>query len=153
MAVPGRKPKPTRLKLLAGNPGKRPLNNREPQPPKRKRLPSPPGHLGEIAAHEWRRTGKILQRIGLLTQIDLAALEAYCVTYERWVEAEKQVQKLGPIVKTKNGNLIQNPYLAVANRAMKELRAWLSEFGMTPSSRSRVKVNENADKDDFFGYE
>jgi hypothetical protein len=28
----GRRPKPTRLKMLTGNPGKRPLNNDEPRP-------------------------------------------------------------------------------------------------------------------------
>ena len=34
MATRGRKPKPTALKVLEGNPGKRPLNDREPVPPK-----------------------------------------------------------------------------------------------------------------------
>ena len=34
MAIRGRKPKPTALKLLEGNPGKRPINEHEPVPPK-----------------------------------------------------------------------------------------------------------------------
>ena len=140
MATPGTKPKPTRLKVLAGNPGKRPLNDREPQPPRYKRLPSPPEHLGEAAVGEWKRVGRLLNRIGVLTRVDMAALEGYCVAYGRWVEAELKVKELGAIVTTSNKNLIQNPYLAVANRAMKEMRTWMAEFGITPSSRSRVEL-------------
>lgn len=67
---------------------------------------------------------------------------AYCQAWARWVDAEGQVAKLGTIVKTANGNLIQNPYLAVANRALEQMTRLATEFGMTPSSRSRVQVAE-----------
>jgi len=60
---------------------------------------------------------------------------AYCVAYGRWVEAEKIVADKGAVLKTANGNLIQNPYLAVANRAMDNMRKLAQEFGMTPSAR------------------
>ncbi len=139
----GRKPKPTALKELAGNPGKRPLNRYEPQP--RVKLPPCPAHLTKSARAEWRRMGKELLALGVLTTVDRAALAAYCVAYARWAEAEKQVEKLGTIVKTANGNLIQNPYLAVANRAMEQMTRLASEFGMTPSSRSRVQVQAGDD--------
>ncbi len=89
--------------------------------------------------------GKELLALGVLTTVDRAALAAYCVAYARWAEAEKQVEKLGTIVKTANGNLIQNPYLAVANRAMEQMTRLASEFGMTPSSRSRVQVQAGDD--------
>lgn len=81
-----------------------------------------------------------LLRLGILTTIDRAALVAYCQAWARWVEAEAQVAKLGVIVKTTNGNLIQNPYLSVANRAMDQVRKLAAEFGMTPSSRSRIQT-------------
>lgn len=84
--------------------------------------------------------GRELMTLGVLTTVDRAALAAYCVAYSRWAEAERQVTRLGTIVKTANGNLIQNPYLAVANRAMEQLSRLAGEFGMTPSSRSRVQV-------------
>lgn len=135
----GRKPKPSDLKELAGNPGKRTLNRREPRP--RVVLPAVPRHLNEEARREWRRMGRELLALGVLTNVDRAALAAYCVAYSRWVEAEGQVAKLGTIVKTANGNLIQNPYLAVANRAMEQMCRLAGEFGMTPSSRSRVQAN------------
>lgn len=136
----GRRPKPTALKILAGNPGKRTLNRRE--PPADTGLPSCPAHVQNEARREWRRISRHLANIGLLTKIDRAALAAYCVAYGRWSDAEMQVTRLGAVVKTVNGNLIQNPYLAVANRSMEQMARLAAEFGMTPSSRSRVQVAE-----------
>lgn len=132
----GRKPKPTRLKLLQGNPGKRPVNRREPQPAAQ--IPDCPEHLSEVAKHEWRRVAVELSRLGLLTLVDRAALSAYCCVWARWVEAEDHLKKTGPVVRSPSGYPIQNPYLAIANAALSQMRAFLIEFGMTPSSRSRV---------------
>ena len=68
----GRRPVPTRLKMLHGNPGKRRLNDREPQP--EARLPKPPEHLTDEAKKEWRRAGKLLLGMGLVSDLDRAAL-------------------------------------------------------------------------------
>ena len=96
---------------------------------------------------------KFFHEAGILSQIDRAALEAYCTNYARWIEAEENVRKLGAIGKTSNGNLIQNPYLSVANRAQSEMRKWMGELGATPSSRSRVQsLKSGNNNDDFFGY-
>ena len=51
----GRKPQPTALKVLKGNPGRRPLNEDEPKP--EVLLPRPPAHLSPVARREWRRAG------------------------------------------------------------------------------------------------
>ncbi len=64
----GRKPKPTRLKVLTGNPGHRPLNDAEPQPALT--IPSVPPHLAQEAQNEYRRMGVKLYQIGILTEID-----------------------------------------------------------------------------------
>jgi P27 family predicted phage terminase small subunit len=66
-------------------------------------------------------------------------LAAYCQAWSRWVKAEEMLKSTGPVIKSKTtGAIYQNPYPAVANRAMKQMRDSLTEFGMTPSSRSRV---------------
>jgi len=103
-------------------------------------MPPVPGHLSKEAKREWRRMGKELLALGVMTTVDRAALAAYCVAYARWAEAEEMVTRLGTVVKTANGNMIQNPYLSVANRAMEQMAKLAGEFGMTPSSRSRVQV-------------
>lgn len=134
----GRKPKPTALKLLAGNPGKRAVNHAEPKP--RVVMPKPPEHLSDDEKEKWKSVVRELHPLGLVTSIDKDHLAMYCTIYVRWVKAEKMVRDKGEIIKTAAGNIIQNPYLSIANRALDQLNKLGAEFGMTPSSRSRVKV-------------
>ncbi len=136
----GRKPTPTALTVLRGNPGKRPLNDREPAP--QAKAPPCPRHLNKPARAEWKRMAKRLKRNGLLTEIDGTALALYCEAFARWVDAKAKVEASGYVVKTALGNPIQNPYLAVANKAHEHVRQMLGEFGMTPSSRSRAVVSK-----------
>ena len=145
----GRKPVPTALKVLRGNPGCRPLNLNEPKPAG---IPTCPEHLDEVAKAEWQRISGELINCGLLTSVDRAALAAYCAAYGRWVDAETNIQKYGTVIKAKNGNAIQNPYVGIANRALDTMRKFLIEFGMTPSSRSRISTAQipTADDDSFW---
>ena len=148
MKTPGPPPTPTNLKALLGNPGKRRLNNREPDP--EPAIPSCPSFLNKEARREWRRVSKLLFANGLMTQLDRAALAGYCDAYARAAEASRQLQKYGLIVKSPNGYPMQSPYLAILNTALQEMRAFCTEFGMTPSSRSRVKTT-NPKQRSLFG--
>ena len=132
----GRRPKPTALKRAAGNPGKRKLNDAEPQPPED--LPDAPPHLSDHAAAEWDRVAGTLHGMGVLTILDRAALAAYCVAYGRWVEAEEKLRETPALVKTPSGYVQQSPWLTVANKQLELMARYMSEFGMTPASRSRV---------------
>jgi len=149
----GPPPTPTRLKLLRGNPGKRPINVREPKP--RPAIPSCPKHLNEDARKEWRRITRELHAVGLISNLDRAALAIYCDAYARWVEASDNIQQFGLILKSPNGFPIQSPYLAILNKAIEQMRAFVVEFGMTPASRSRVAAEKPDGEDDedakFFG--
>ncbi len=133
----GRHPKPTAVKELAGNPGHRPVNEAEPKP--RRALPQCPKHLTEEARHEWRRVARDLYDAGLLTSVDRAGLAMYCQTWATWVKAEQECEASGEVIRTSNGNEIQNPWRGVANKALKLCQSLAAEFGMTPSSRTRVK--------------
>lgn len=147
--MPGRKPKPTNIRILQGNPGKHPLNDREPQP--EPKIPRAPEHLSDEAKREWRRMGKTLYDLGLLTEIDRAALAAYCVAWGRWVEAENNLKKYGTVMLSpKEKWPVQSPYLSIANRAMEQMQKFMVEFGMTPSSRSRVHSAQKREEADPF---
>ena len=78
----GRKPKPTALKKLEGNPGKRKMNTKEPVPDKG--MPDCPKWLLPEAKEEWKRLCQKLSEMGVLTEIDMAAFAAYCQSYARW---------------------------------------------------------------------
>ncbi|MBI1915325.1 MAG: phage terminase small subunit P27 family [Planctomycetes bacterium] len=135
----GRKPKPTVLRALEGNPSKRPLNDAEPVPPAG--IPDCPAFLDDEARAEWFRTAEVLREMNLLSLADRSALAAYCTAYSRWVHAEDQVKKFGTIVKSPDkGFPMKSPYLTVADQALETMRKFMVEFGLTPSSRSRIRM-------------
>lgn len=146
MASP--RPEPTRLKLLKGNPGKRPINKNEPQPRISDSLPKPPRELGKVAKKEWKRISKELYAIGLLTTIDTSALAAYCNAYEIWVDASSKFRKSGILIKTPNGYPVQNPLFSIMNRASEEMHRWGKEFGLTPASRVNLRADKKETEDD-----
>ncbi len=135
----GRKPTPTTLRVLRGNPGRRPMSTDEPMPTPQVDL-TPPDWLDEEAHREWARVAPILQRLGVLTEIDLDALAAYCQTWSTWKAATQKIRQFGMVVKsTKDGDLpIISPYVKIAHNALTQLRTLAAEFGLTPSARARV---------------
>lgn len=134
----GRRPLPTATKQMRGNPGKRRLNDQEPKP--ELVLPQAPGHLGKFARLEWERVTPLLYNLGLLTGVDLAALEAYCEAYGRYKAQSNLLNDEDEIIETTNGNKIQNPRIGLVNTLRKQVVVLAAEFGMTPSSRSRLHV-------------
>jgi P27 family predicted phage terminase small subunit len=147
----GRKPTPTALKLVKGNPGKRALNKQEPKV--KLSHSSPPPFLNDDALEEWDRVIGTLYTAGLMTELDRAALAAYCQAYGRWAEAERALARMAAkddlnralMVKTVGGNAIQNPLVGIANKAKADMVRYAVEFGMTPSARAKVNA---ADPDD-----
>lgn len=147
MATRGRKPKPTALKVLEGNPGRKPLNDKEPKP--EKRAPKCPSWLEPEAKKEWKRMAKVLETMGILTQIDMTAFAGYCQAYARWKEAEEFLSKHGTIFKTPSGYIQQVPQVSIAQTYLKVMKDFCSEFGLTPASRSRIRVDmQEKAKDD-----
>jgi P27 family predicted phage terminase small subunit len=141
----GRKPTSTTQRKLDGNPGHRSLNDREPLPPPidLTRFEDLPAELTDDtpATKEWQRLAPMLRRCRQITEADRAALIALCLSWSRYLEATTRVRKLGMITPSRNGYPMQNPYLAIAKGALVECTRLWAELGLTPSSRSRVKVD------------
>ena len=147
----GRRPQPTALKILRGNPGKRRLNLREPKtPPADASFDVPPAELsGDLAAVvEWRRVAPMLRAAGLVTASERAALTALCQQWSRYLAAHAQVIALGMCIETAKLIPVPNPYLLVADRALTHCHRLWSELGLTPSGRARAsKLPGPADED------
>lgn len=143
----GRPPKPTTLKVMEGNPGKRPLPKDEPQP--KSGLPKAPRTLGKVGRDAWRRIGAELVAMGVMTEADRFALEALCLAWQRWREAEAMIDEFGALVRhPKTGLPVRNPALEVAGTERATVLRLLSEFGLTPAARTRVKTAKPKAKDD-----
>ena len=149
----GRKPKPTAMKVVTGQARKDRMPTNEPMPVMiMSEVPDPPSHLDEYATEEWHHICGALFRCGVLTEIDGRGLAMYCQAYGRWRKAEEAIQAMaranpasgGLIMKTTNGNIVQNPMVGTANTAMRDAMKYAAEYGLTPSSRVRLGVE--ADK-------
>ena len=155
----GRKPTPTYLKLLKGNPGKRPLNKNEPRPEIPDAPPDAPNFLTGYAREEWGRISIEAYRLGLLTQVDVMPLSAYCDAYERWRTAKETITAMaerdplmhGLIVKTQSGGAAPNPLVWIAANAARDMVQFAGEFGMTPAARSRISAGVEVGDGKFAG--
>ena len=152
----GRKPTPTALKLVKGNPGKRAINKKEPKP--KREIPSCPAHLKDAAKVAWGRLSVMLDRIGVLTEADAYALERACACYAELLELQTLVDRDGltySTTSTAGETVIKgNPAVAMLADADRRFKGYLVEFGLTPAARSKVKVDGSEQKDEldeFFG--
>ncbi len=135
----GRKPKPTKLRVIQGNPGKRPINKDEPTAPCISPDTPAPDHMPPLAKECWVHMVGMLSGAQVITELDLHGLELYCVAYQNWRDAQAKVIELGTIVKSpKSGYPVQSPYFAIANKSHEQMVKLAAEFGLTPTSRSRV---------------
>lgn len=142
----GAKPKPTKIKVLEGNRGRRKLGDGEPEPQPGR--PTCPPHLSKSAKAEWKRIVPELESMGLLSKVDRSALAAYCQAYGEWQDTCELLKNKSPLIQTTGGNIIQNPLVGVAHKASELMYKFLVEFGMTPSSRTRINVNKLDDPED-----
>lgn len=145
MAKPGPVPKPVELKIFEGNPGKQKLPANYPKPASA--IPSCPNWLGREAKREWKRITPYLHRLGLLSQIDRAALAAYCQAFDRWYKAERRLTQFkGSFTfTTESGYVGIRPEVSIAQKAIAQMVALCREFGMTPSARGRIEIPEGVD--------
>lgn len=143
------RPVPTAIRQLRGNPGKRAYPKDEPKPPVH--LPRPPRTLGPIGRRRWYRVGRVLERMRVMTDADLTALELLCLAYERMIAATEAARQEGLVIMGAKQPIV-NPNVTIAQRAANEIRLLLGEFGLTPSSRTRVAALPEEEIDPFAQY-
>ena len=134
----GRKPKPTNLKKLQGNPGKRRLNKRQPKPRASGLEPSAVG-AREVAFRDV--VAPVLRKAELLTDADLPAFEMMTAHFAIAQEAAACIRAIG-FTTYKTGRGRKRPITQVFRDNSTAFRAYAVEFGMTPSSRSRISLPE-----------
>lgn len=155
-------PKPSALKLLEGNPGKRPLDLSAGVNP-RVEVPSAPSHLGKDAKKEWKRITPLLEELGLISGLDRAALALYCQAQGRLSELEtafnaqvaRLVQNSGldysaavyeaSHAVTPSGYAQQSVIVQLIKSHREQVNRYLMHFGLSPASRGRVQASNYVD--------
>ena len=144
----GRKPIPTNIKLLRGTAQPCRIRGDEAKPDSDQI--APPDDLSADALKHWATVVGQVKAAGVMTNLDVQALALYCESYAMWRYAHDEIKIRGPIVETPNGFPTQSPYMQIANKAFDQMQKMLTEFGMTPGSRTRVSGVKEKPKENRF---
>ncbi len=149
----GRPPKPTAIKEAEGNPGKRKLNQDEPKPAPLRSLKPPANSLPDVRKF-WRKYGPMLDKLGVLTEADVAALDLMAIHYALAKAALAALTtsdgKLELTSKDEEGVTRKHPMLQVLRDNSASFRLYSVLFGLNPAARARLVVSEPEDDDDAF---
>lgn len=145
MGLRGPAKKPAVLKMLDGNPGKKRIQVEVKPTPI---APECPSWLPPFAQEEWNRVSNQLEKLGLLTNVDGSAFEAYCMAYANWKSAQLVLMEKGTTMMSIKGFEMPRPEVAIANQAVKVMKAFITEFGLSPAGRARMSVTPTTGGDD-----
>lgn len=165
MGARGPKALPSNVHLLRGNPSKKSISELLGEFNPEVEIPSCPRHLWPEAKKEWKRISFELEKYGLISKLDRAALSLYCQAWARLVWAEEMLARAmklaeqgriaaevkgeewkggdGFMIPTPNGNFSYSPYWVAARQAADQVDKFQASFGLSPSSRSRVSPSDN----------
>lgn len=138
----GRPPIPTAISIARGNPGKRPINFDEPQPPPADC--TPPDTLGDVGVEKWLELTDLLTKMGVFTLADRSAIERYCLLHEQWMIVVKHVRENGMTQITQTGYSQLTAEGSLFKSLPGDLLKLEQQFGMTPAARSSLKVTDAA---------
>ena len=137
----GRKPTPTALKILAGNPGQRKLPPNEPQP--ELGIRKAPSWLCAYARKVWNDDGPGLVAMGVLGRTDWMVFASYCQAAadvrrarEKMQAAGEQLTEVNPV----NGLEGRSVYYNIVRERGLDALKYAAELGITPSARTRVSA-------------
>lgn len=139
----GRKPTPTKLHVLRGNPSKKKdLGAGEPEPSPVVSI-EPPDFLREEAKRAWFLLAPEFQAQGILTKSDAPALAAFCSAWGDFVNADRALETEGDIevVFTKSGEIRrENPWHYIKARALQQCDKYATQFGVGASYRAKLSI-------------
>src|SRR5262245_2046406 len=134
---PGPSPTPAHLRLLKGNPAKRPLPKEMPAPFLSEMPPAPSFLLPEAIA-EWERTGTELIRLRVLSSLDLPSFAVYCQAWGRFCQAEQMLQQTSLVVAGSHQQPMSQPLIRIARASAQQMVDLATQFGLTVAARSRI---------------
>jgi P27 family predicted phage terminase small subunit len=150
----GPKALPTAMKVLKGTAQPCRTNTKEPKLAVER--PLVPKWLSEKAKEAYLDLSEILYGMQVLTKADRTALEMLCDAYAEYRQAREFVEQYGMTygVTTKEGDTLHKvyPQVAIASDAYKRVRSMMTEFGLTPASRSKVSAQGEEQKDPLGEY-
>lgn len=149
----GQNRKPTIMKAIQGTLRADRLMPNEPQPNIVTIPPPMPDGLNDYAQKEWEKMTLELTEIGMLTNVDLAQLAAYCNEMGNYWECEKARKKVKAEDESEESKeeaaLFYKNYFDMAQRHLKAAKDLAIQFGFTPASRTRISIPKKEAKSEL----
>lgn len=145
--MPGRKPTPTHLKIVSGNPGRRPLPQNEPMPVGD--LNESPEWLTESQKAGWRYVIEHAPK-GLLKPLDSALLVLWVVAEDIHRQAAESLAESGSLTTPGSmGQPVPSPYLHIMASQCQIMFKAAAEMGFSPAARTRIQVVQETGPNEF----
>ena len=103
--------------------------------------------MSPTARQQWRSLARKLARAGLISQVDGLSLRLLAESIDLYLNASAKITPQTMVVKTVNGNVIQNPFLAIRNRAWEQIVKLAANFGLTPADRNGLSFSAVSPRD------
>ena len=137
--------KPTKLKVLEGNRGKRPLPESEPTP--KPKAPKCPADLDKDAKGVWDRLAPMLERLGLLTEADGDMFAHLCQIRARLVNIHKYIKKHNSGEDVVYDTRPVSQYITLEKQYYDIFRRYAAEFGLSPRGRVGLVVGQDKENE------
>lgn len=117
-------------------------------------VPDPPGILDDIGKTEWIRVCNELHKHGMLAEIDLNMLTAYCLEIMTYFECKAIIKEKTYIyaIKDEKGKvkyLQQIPHVSIGNKALVNAMQLARNFFIMPAARTKIQLNNKPKKKRF----
>jgi P27 family predicted phage terminase small subunit len=142
----GRLPKNNKLKVLSGS--KHAKKTRKIKNTALFETWECPDFIGGHGEKLWADVGPVLVTSGIMIELDRVCFAMLCQTYDMIIQFEAQVEKDGAIISDARGSEKKHPLLTAISQQTTLFRSLCQEFGMTPSSRSRLGFTIEAVEED-----
>jgi P27 family predicted phage terminase small subunit len=142
----GAQPKPIEAKLLAGNPGKRPLPAPIAVVPGLTEIPDPPAHL-DVAGRRFWDDVWVACHAWISPEIDYGVVETVSKLYDECADYESALVEHGALIEepinSATGKIVgtrqvANPAAKMLRQARAELERWLVLLAIPPTARARL---------------
>jgi P27 family predicted phage terminase small subunit len=146
----GRKPQASAIQKATGAYERHPERENKQEPKAQRGRPEVPESIADdlIALDRWEQMCRELDLLGVLTTADFYLLETHCASYSLWRELRDTIRQHGMIDQTERSRS-SKPEAKMMLELQRFMNKQLEDLGLTPSSRSRLKVVDEKKDDPF----
>jgi P27 family predicted phage terminase small subunit len=92
-----------------------------------------------VALQRWNELCRDLEKIGVLTELDMYVLEAQCMDYSLFIRTVEEMNSIHPETDSYLANMM--------NKLQDRMLRRMTELGLTPSSRTKIQVKPQEEVD------